>query len=376
MTAIDPVVLTRELVAFESVNPPGDEEACARHLAGVLRGLGFDVSLHAFGARRLNLVARLAGDAEGLPLGFTGHLDVVPLGAAAWEHDPFAGEIAGGRLYGRGTSDMKAGIAAFVAACAGSLDTLRRGTGVHLILTGGEETGCDGAEALRAEGAGWLPPLGALIVGEPTANRVLLGHKGALWLRGVAHGVTAHGAMPERGVNAIRVAAEALAKLWDFSVGPAHEAMGAPTLNVGTIHGGLNVNSVPDRTEFTIDMRTVPGIDHACLARELHGRLAPVELSPVIDLPPVYSEPSDNWIARVLELARPFDEMPAAPRTARYFTDAAVLKPATAWPPTVLLGPGEPELAHKTDEYCRIDRIHAAVDLYRVILDDWAARGP
>lgn len=373
MAHVDPIALTRQLVAFASVNPPGDEEACARCLAGLLDELGFDTALHAFGERRFNLVAKLAGVDGGAPLGFTGHLDVVPLGTAAWTHEPFAGEIHEGRLYGRGTTDMKAGIAAFIAASAAASDALRRGSGVHLILTGGEETGCDGANALRATRPELLQPLGALIVGEPTANRVLLGHKGALWLRGVAHGVTAHGAMPDNGVNAIRVATEALSKLWDFSAGPTHEVMGPSTLNVGTIHGGLNVNSVPDRTEFTIDMRTVPGIEHTCMTEQLHHRLAPVELSPIIDLPPVYSEPSDNWIARVLELARPFDEAPAGPRTARYFTDAAVLKPATAWPPTILLGPGEPELAHKTDEYCRVDRILAAVELYRAILDDWVA---
>ncbi|WP_395068159.1 M20 family metallopeptidase [Paraburkholderia silvatlantica] len=374
MTHVDPIALTRKLVAFATVNPPGDEESCARYVAGVLDELGFDTTLHAFGERRFNLVAKLAGAAGGAPLGFTGHLDVVPLGTAAWEHEPFAGEVHDGRLYGRGTSDMKAGIAAFIAACAAATDALRHGSGVHLILTGGEETGCDGAKALLAAQPKLLQPLGALIVGEPTANRVLLGHKGALWLRGMAHGVTAHGAMPDKGVNAIRIATNALAKLWDFSAGCAHEVMGLPTLNVGTIHGGLNVNSVPDRTEFTIDMRTVPGVEHACVTQRLHQCLAPVELSPIVDLPPVYSEPFDNWIAHVLELARPFDEVPAGPRTARYFTDAAVLKPATGWPPTILLGPGEPELAHKTDEYCRVDRIHAAVELYRAILHDWVTR--
>ncbi|SAK80523.1 M20 family metallopeptidase [Caballeronia ptereochthonis] len=374
MTFLDPVALTRELVAFQSVNPPGDEEACARHLAGLLARIGFEVTLHGFGERRFNLVARLAGTAVGSPLGFTGHLDVVPLGSAPWAHDPFAGEIDNGLLYGRGASDMKAGIAAFVAACAGSIDTLRRGSGVHLILTGGEETGCDGAQALSSDRPELLQSLGALIVGEPSANRVLFGHKGALWLRGVARGVTAHGAMPDQGVNAIRIASDALAKLWDFEVGPAHEAMGTPTLNVGTIRGGLNINSVPDHTEFTVDIRTVPGIEHGSVCSHLRNRLGAIDLSPIIDLPPVYSEPSDNWIARVMELARPFDDAPSAPRTARFFTDAAVLKPATAWPPTIILGPGEPDLAHKTDEYCRVDRLRAAVELYRAILDDWVTR--
>ncbi|CAM2157627.1 succinyl-diaminopimelate desuccinylase [Pararobbsia alpina] len=371
MNTLDPVALTRELIALPSANPPGDEEACARYLATLLEKLGFDVVLHTFGERRFNLIARLVGTSVGAPLGFTGHLDTVPLGAAEWTHDPFGGEIADGKLYGRGTSDMKAGIAAFIVACASSIDTVRRGTGVHLILTGGEETGCDGAHALAADHPELLQSLGGLIVGEPTGNRVLLGHKGALWLRGIARGVTAHGAMPEQGINAIRVATDALAHVWDFSVGDAHEVMGKPTLNVGTIRGGLNINSVPDRVEFTIDMRTVPGIEHHCVADRLQSQLGDVVLSPVIDLPSVYSEPSDAWIARVMDIARPYDDLPAGPRTAQYFTDAAVLKPATAWPPTVILGPGETAMAHKTDEYCRVDRLNDAVALYGAILRDW-----
>ncbi|HTJ92996.1 MAG TPA: M20 family metallopeptidase [Pararobbsia sp.] len=371
MPRLDPIALTRELVALPSANPPGDEEACARRLGALLKDLGFDVTLHTFGERRFNLIAQLAGASVGQPLGFTGHLDTVPLGAAGWAHDPFAGDIEDGRLYGRGTSDMKAGIAAFIVACAESIDVVRQGTGVHLILTGGEETGCDGAVALAGERPELLQSLGGLIVGEPTGNRVLLGHKGALWLRGIAHGVTAHGAMPEHGVNAIRIATDALSRIWDFTVGEAHAVMGQPTLNVGTIHGGLNINSVPDRTEFTIDVRSVPGVEHRCVADRLQAQLGDVALSPVIDLPPVYSEPSDAWIARVMALARPYDDQPAGPRTAQYFTDAAVLKPATAWPPTIVLGPGETAMAHKTDEYCRVDRLSDAVELYRAILLDW-----
>jgi succinyl-diaminopimelate desuccinylase len=150
--------------------------------------------------------------------------------------------------------------------------------------------------------------------------------------------------------------------------------MGAPTLNVGTIQGGLNINSVPDRAEFSIDMRTVPGIQHACVTGRLRDHLGDIELAPVIDLPPVYSDPENSWIARVTELARARGGASAAPRTVQFFTDAAVLAPATGHPPTLILGPGEPEMAHKTDEYCRVDRLVEAVDLYREILTDWVAR--
>jgi succinyl-diaminopimelate desuccinylase len=374
MPALDPIELTRKLVAFDTINPPGDEEWCARYLTQTLSAAGFDVNLQRFGERRFNLVAKLAGSKGAAPLGFTGHLDTVPLGTAAWRHHPHTGEVSDGRLYGRGSSDMKAGIAAFIVACMPMVEALRASTGLQLILTGGEETGCDGAGALTCAEPALLEPLGALIVGEPTSNRVVVGHKGALWLRGIAHGVTAHGAMPHEGVNAIYKVAEALRKIQQFEVGAAHPVMGAPTLNVGTIQGGLNINSVPDRAEFSIDMRTVPGIQHACVTGRLRDHLGDIELAPVIDLPPVYSDPENSWIARVTELARARGGASAAPRTVQFFTDAAVLAPATGHPPTLILGPGEPEMAHKTDEYCRVDRLVEAVDLYREILTDWVAR--
>ena len=373
MQAIDPVELTRQLVGFTSANPPGDEEDCARFLAQLLEQAGFAVQLHSFGERRFNLLARIAGQAGGAPLGFTGHLDTVPLGTAEWQHAPYGGEVVDGKLYGRGSSDMKGGIAAFIAACVPLLDHLRQGSGLQLVLTGGEETGCDGAHALIAAQPACLVPLGALIVGEPTGNRALIGHKGALWLNATARGVTAHGAMPEQGVNAIYAAADALVKIRSFEVGPAHALMGAPTLNVGTIQGGLNINSVPDQTSFSIDIRSVPGIEHRCVSERLKAHLGNIELAPLIDLPAVYSDPAHSWIARVTQLAHLHGEPCTHRRTVQYFTDAAVLTPATGHPPTIILGPGESDMAHKTDEYCRVDRLHQAVRLYSEILRDWVA---
>jgi len=118
------VELTQDLVRFNTINPPGAERACAERLASLLEGAGFAVDLVPFGDGRAQLVARIGGTTGKLPLGFTGHLDTVPLGAQSWSADPFAAEIVDGRLYGRGSSDMKSGVAAFVAACTALADKL------------------------------------------------------------------------------------------------------------------------------------------------------------------------------------------------------------------------------------------------------------
>src|SRR5674476_1043317 len=128
------IELTQELVRFNTINPPGSERACAERLAGLLEGAGFAVELIPFGEGRAQILARLGGTPGKLPLGFTGHIDTVPLGAQPWSVDPFAAEIADGKLYGRGSSDMKSGVAAFVTACIACADRLANTPGILLVI--------------------------------------------------------------------------------------------------------------------------------------------------------------------------------------------------------------------------------------------------
>jgi succinyl-diaminopimelate desuccinylase len=372
--AIDAVELTRQLIRFDTVNPPGRERACAAFLAELLTDAGFDAALKPLGPDRASLVARRGRADAGPALVFTGHIDVVPLGSRPWQHDPFGAEIVDGRLYGRGSSDMKAGVAAFVAAAVAEADRLDGGPGVTLIITAGEETGCDGAAALAAEGK--LDPGGALVVAEPTANLPNVGHKGALWLKAVTTGTTAHGSMPDEGDNAVYKAARVVTRLSDFDFNVArHPVLGKPTLNVGTLKGGLNINSVPDRAEIEVDIRTIPGVDHARLQSALEGYMGEnVALEVLVDLPGVWTAPDLPWAARAAAIAGKVTGQPAATRTATYFTDASVLTPALGGVPTLILGPGEPTQAHKVDEWCAVARIGEAVEIYRALIGDWIGR--
>ncbi|HVL55781.1 MAG TPA: M20 family metallopeptidase [Burkholderiaceae bacterium] len=371
-TAIDPVALTCDLLRIDTINPPGNEIACARLLGERLERAGFAVSYHEYAPGRATLVARIGGGADFKPLGMTGHLDIVPLGTAAWSHDPFAAEIDGDRLYGRGSSDMKSGVAAMVAAAIERSDDLRRSRGLVLILTAGEETGCDGAFHL-VRSRGFDQPLGALLVAEPTANQPMAGHKGALWLRALTSGVTAHGSMPDQGVNAIYPLAGAIAKLQEFSFDSTpHPVMGSPTLNVGTFRGGLNINSVPDAAVAEIDLRTVSGMRHDALFESVGRYLgSAIRLERMIDLESVYTDPSDPWLARACEIAAEVTGDRERPKTMMYFTDASALTPALGHPPTLILGPGEPTMAHKTDEYCRVSRVAEAAEIYRRMIGEW-----
>jgi len=371
MSGPEAISLTRSLLRFDTVNPPGRERDCARYAGGLLEEWGYRVDYHEYADSRTSVIARAGGSDAKAPLCLTGHLDVVPVGARPWTHDPFSGETAGDRLYGRGASDMKAGVAAILLAARAMAKRLAGTPGVVIVLTAAEEGGCIGSRHL-SEQRKLLGKAGAMVVGEPTSNYPLVGHKGSVKFHARFKGVSAHGSMPHLGVNAIYKAARALGKLEAFDFGvPAHPVMGKPTLNVGTIAGGNTVNAVADSADIGVDIRTVPGMDHAALLRSLRDLMAEAELDVFSDLGPVWTEPDQAWVQRVFEICRPYAEDRLEARTAPYMTDAANLLKAYAGAPTVVLGPGEAAMAHQTDEYCSMERIRQSVSIYEALIDDW-----
>ena len=369
----DTLALTRELLAFNTINPPGMERACARHLGAILEDAGFRVQYHEFAEARTSLIAEIGGDPERPPICFTGHIDTVPLGAAPWTRDAFAGETDGDRIYGRGSTDMKGGIAAFVAAAVELAPHLARGPGVALVITAGEEIGCEGAKYLADRKL--LGRAGAIVVAEPTANYPYVGHKGLAWYEVETHGVTAHGSMPEVGDNAIVKMAGVIQDLQGFRFPvDQHAIMGKPTLSIGTIAGGLNTNSVPDRARITVDTRTVPGIDHGHLCSSLASLLAPrgAKVRPIVDTPALYTEPAHEWVQQVFEVCTPFVGERPQPRTITFSTDGADLKRGYGGPPAIIVGPGEPKLAHQTDEWCSRERTRQSVEIFTTLMRRWS----
>ena len=371
-SSLNALTLTRELLAFNTMNPPGQERACAEYLGKLLEDGGFETDLYEFAEGRTSLVARTKGDSDRTPICFTGHIDTVPLGAIPWARDPLKGEIEEDRIYGRGACDMKGGVAAMVIAALRVAELSKGRAGLSLVITAGEETGCEGACFLASHGTA-LGKAGAVLVGEPTSNFPVVGHKGALWIEARATGMAAHGSMPEKGINAIYKAANAVSKLQDFDFEAVpHPILGSPTLNVGTIRGGININSVPDQALIGIDVRTIPGQSNNAVYEKLTSYLGEdLEFNRLIDVEGIATDPQDEWIKEVFEVMESFlGERPAA-RGVTYFTDASVLTPALGNPPTIILGPGEPEMAHKTDEFCSISKIEEASEAYLEIARKW-----
>jgi succinyl-diaminopimelate desuccinylase len=371
------VGLARELVRLDTANPPGNEAAAAGLVAHRLAAAGATVRLHELAPGRAGLVAHLPGTAPGPTLCFSGHLDTVALGEAGWTHDPLGGELEGDRLWGRGSSDMKGAVAAMVVAFE-ALASAPRHRPLALVLSAAEESGCEGAAPLAESLLDLGAHVGALVVGESTCNRVALAHKGVAWLRLRARGLAAHASMPHLGRNAVMTLAHALGTLDDLAmVCHTHALLDGPTLSVGTIQGGTSTNIVPELCEATLDVRLVPSLSpEAAVAAVREALRSEVEVTLERALPAVETDSSDAWIAEARAIVASVEGEDSEPIGVPYFTDAAVLNPVLNNPPTLIVGPGNPALAHQADEWCSISAIERARTIYEQLGAAWTSDRP
>lgn len=355
--------LAKRLIQMDTCNPPGNERRSAQLLADVLRAAGFEIRFHHLDEARASIVAFKPGTLGGPALAFTGHLDTVPIGDEPWSVPPFGAEEKDGRLYGRGASDMKAAVAAFVVAAINSVEVSEPHRDILIVITAGEERGCEGVRAMLDTGF-TIPPVGGWVVTEPTANKVALGHKGALFAYMQFAGKSAHSSRPELGDNAIYKACRAALNLEILGFDDRHAHLGAATVNVGLIEGGHAANAVPSSARLHVDVRTLPGMVHGAVLEKLVLTCGGDAVPDVIyDLPPVWTPESHEFVALCRQACEQEGVDPGASHGATFFTDAALLtriSPA----PVVILGPGQPEQAHVKDEWCGVSDIIDSVRIY------------
>lgn len=364
MSDLCPVELARELIRIDTSNPPGNEGAIAALIAPILRSAGLTVEIVEMAPGRASIVADLRPNAVGAPRCFTGHLDTVPFVRGDWHTDPLDGAIVNGRLHGRGSSDMKGGVAALVVAAVKAAAS-DEGPPVRLLLTAGEETGCEGATHLAVSGR--LSEASLLIVAEPTSNRVFVAHKGVLWLRLRLAGTSAHGSMPELGDNAVIKAATAIKALdgLGFDLDEPHSLLGRSTVNVGFCKGGANFNVVPAHAEVGLDLRLSPPRDSASLIEMIRNELgSEVGIEELLNLAPVDTNPAHAWVTAIRRLCQRTTGFNGPAAGLPYFTDAAALNAPLGNPPVVIVGPGDPGLAHVANESCDVKEILQATALY------------
>lgn len=361
---IDPVQLTADLIRCDTAGH--SEDSALDLIESLLRPAGFILDRIPWQPGRSNLVARHGGGGR---LTFAAHVDTVPFDARQWTVDPLGADIRDGRIFGRGSSDMKSGTAATVSAAIAAVQG--ECAPFSMVFTSAEETGCLGAAAVKESAL--LDPDPILIIGESTANEVRLGHKGATWVTITARGTSAHGSRPDLGVNAIYLLADAMQHLRSLAtiaggLGQQHPVLGEPTMNVGTIAGGQQANLVPAHAEMTVDFRTVRDGDVDAILADLAAPAA-LTAQQTLNVRSVWTDPQSLLSQELQRISAAVTATSPRPAPVPYFTDAAVL--AGREPLAYICGPGDPDQPHTVDESCSVAAIGRSADIYRDILAAW-----
>lgn len=375
--AIDPdevIAFLQALIRVPSVNPPGDVLEAVRLCDRKLAAAGFETKTVGPNAEQVNLIGTLPGRGNGPRLLFNAHLDVVPVGQeSAWTYPPFGGEIAGGRVYGRGAGDDKASVAAQVmAGVALARSRVELDGTIIVTAVADEETGGN-------LGAGYIVREGHVdadfvIVGEQTRNQICVAERGAVGAQVTVYGATGHAAAPWEGANAIegmgRVISVLREELWPLLATRTHPYLRQSTAAITMISGGVKTNVIPDSCEMFIDRRIVPGetpegtlAEIQLLAEQALSSSAGlrVEVTARISRPARESDP-DSMVGRALQEATRF--LGKEPVFDGFFagTDAKHFAPK-GWP-TLVVGPGDPSTAHTADEWVGIDEVLEATKIY------------
>lgn len=363
--------LARWMVVRDTVTSGSNEAAMLEEVAGWLEKAGFTVCLDRYDDKdpgKCSLSAHLHPECEGGALCLAGHVDTVPLGTKPWKHEPFSGAVIDGCLYGRGSCDMKSGAAVMLAAVLEAAPRIKdRDLVLHLY--GGEERGCLGSFHMPEKE---FRNIAALLVGEPTGARPLAGHKGALWLNLSSSGRTSHASMPEEGDSALAKMLPAAVRLLDFAPVGSHPFLGRGTSVLSTLHSGLNSNSVPDSAMLTMDIRTVPGMDHEKLREEIRALCGDgISMETTLDIPPVWTDPEHPWMKKVYALYEKLSGRKAQVATVQFFTDAAAVRTRLPDVPVVIFGPGDSSMAHQVDEACPVSQIEFMENICRELIRDW-----
>lgn len=365
--------LLKKLIEAETTSDKG-ELAAAEALQDYFTKNNIDCELTKWDQSRANITAKVNSSGKNKKLVFVCHLDVVPPGEGKWKYPAFSATEEGGRIYGRGSADMKGSTAALATALKEVVESNVELKG-DIIVTAlaGEETDSCGAKRFIKECGGQLKNVAGIIVAEPTNFEVITAHRGLLWLEIITKGKTAHGSMPQLGINAINSMREFLDELENYDLGNAKdEALGTASMSVNSISGGKAINVVPDSCSVKIDMRTLPGQGHEGIInnfKKIFDRLKSAnsdfdaEISIVRDVEALMTDNN--------RFVREFCEVVGCEKTitAGFCTDGPFF--ANLGAPVVIFGPGHGELCHQLDEYIEIKDLEKAVKKYTTIIKNF-----
>lgn len=372
----DAIQLLKPLIAFDTVSSRS-VMGLATHMASACEKLGFEVELLSDpdDPHKANVLCMAGPQKEG-GLILSGHMDVVPTEDQPWHSDPFRLTEREGKLYGRGTADMK-GFLACTLAALGRLDLKKLREPLALMWTYDEEVGCRGSHKLvhALQKTPRILPSEALI-GEPTDFKILRMHPGHVSIKIVTHGLAAHSSKPDQGASAIKAMARILntietleGELMQERRHEAHLERPFVVMNVGTIRGGQAVNIVPDRCDILLGYRPLPGDEALAVAKRLKERIEalgvrePLEWSmEVLSATPALLTPEGQPLQAILA---PHAQSPNT-GAAAFATDGGNL--AALGIGSLIFGPGSIDVAHKANEYVEASALLRGTDAIEKII--------
>ena len=343
-------------------------------------GIPYRISTDASG-EKANLHAIVGPQGAG-GVALSGHVDTVPVDGQAWSGDPFSLRRSDGRLYARGAADMKG----FVAACLAAVPEIKARSlarPLHLFISYDEEVGCHGARRLLRDldESGLRPEM--CVVGEPSGMQPILAHKGKLNLWVHVRGLTGHSSEPGKGVNAVQAAGEAVAYVAAEArrlaqEGPLEDGFDPPhtTIHVGTIQGGTILNIIPERCEFVMEWRTIPGDDamrhvermRRFVAAQIEPAMHAVSVATGFDFDVTTTMPGLSLDAGH-QLTALVKQLTGSNSTGKvsYGTEGGFYQDAGI--PTIICGPGHIAQAHQPDEWIAQDQLDACDAFIRRLVD-------
>jgi len=378
-----PIELIRRLVGFDTVSAHSNL-ALIHYARDYLRDLGIDSRL-TFDAegKKANLLAAIGPNVPG-GIVLSGHTDVVPVAGQPWESDPFTVVERDGRLYGRGTADMKSFLA-IALALAPEFRAARLRVPIYLALSYDEEVGCLGVGRLLDDLAAALPRPAAAIIGEPTSMKLINRHKGFQSFITTVTGRDGHSSGTHRGVNAIAYASEIVAFLTRLEAeiaaqGPLDDGFDPPytTINVGAIRGGTVVNIIARQCSFDWEFRPIPGFDIPSVRRRVDAFVAESILprmravAPEADVVTIQDSASPPLVPEADSPAEALVRLLTGANiagAASFGTEACHFQESGI--PAVLCGPGSIAQAHQPNEFIDLDQIEACIAFMHK-LKEWA----
>jgi acetylornithine deacetylase/succinyl-diaminopimelate desuccinylase family protein len=373
------VALTQRLVRIPSENPPGMTQAACDAVAEELTAAGFTVRYVEETPGFVSVIGEHRFSEDGPTLVFNGHLDVVPVGDSRddWTHDPFGGEVQDGRLYGRGSLDMKGAVAAVITAAEAAVADPRGLTG-KLVITAvaDEEAGGERGTGVLAR-QGLVEGDGAVVV-EPGDGDIVIAHRGLCFVEITTHGRSTHATTPHEGINAVQIMVDVLTAMRSLELSHTpHAVFGGPSIVPGTVvHGGQKVNVIPDTCTAMMDIRTVPGMSRQAVVQEIedHAVACGVDRAAITVRVANWGEPGEtDEGARIVGVCSDAfqEEFGHAPkvRSMQAYTDGGWLSNIAGIPTVMAFGPGMVSGCHIVDEHVVIDELERYTRIYRSVID-------